>query len=80
MQLKPAPGGYLVFATQEKASSNCPRCKRCPFGDILCLSLDSCLIFRLLISQKVKAARQTLTSPSVMLILNLFNYSSNSVI
>ena len=47
MQLKPC--GCSVFVTRVTASSNCSRCKNCPFGDILCLALGSCLIFRLII-------------------------------
>ena len=31
--------GYPVFVTQHTASSNCFCCKRCSFGDILCLDL-----------------------------------------
>ena len=60
MQLKPC--GYLVLATQDTASSNCSRCECCPFGDIACLALDSCLVLT-----KVRAAHKTLTSPSVTL-------------
>ena len=60
-------GVYVVFVTQDRASSNCSRCERRPFGNILCLVLDSCLIFRLLILQKVKSAYKTLTSPCVTL-------------
>ena len=67
MQSKPC--GYSVFVTQDTAfrtaSSNCSRCRRCPFGDILCLAMDSCLIYRLLISQIVKTAHKTLTSSGV---------------
>ena len=59
--------GYSVFVTQHTASSNCFFCKRCSFGDILCLALDSFLIFGLLILQKVKTAHKTLTSPSATL-------------
>ena len=84
MQLKPS--GYLVFLTQDTALSNCSRCRRRPFGDILCLVLDSCLIFSLLILQKVKTAHKTLTSPSLtlrklstagLLIFTLFTYYSD---
>ena len=60
-------GVYVVFVTQDRASSNCSRCERRPFGNILCLVLDSSLIFRLLIFQKVKSAYKTLTSPCVTL-------------
>ena len=71
------------IVTQDTALSNCSRCRRCPSGDILCLLLDLCLIFRLLILQKVKTAHKALTFPSVtlrklstagLLILTLFNY------
>ena len=65
MQLKPS--GYSVFVVQDTASSNCSLCIRCPFGDILCLVLDSCLIFKLLILLKVKRAHKALASPSVTL-------------
>ena len=44
--------GYPIFVTQHTASSNCFCCKRCSFGDILCLALDSFLIFGLLILKK----------------------------
>ena len=83
MQLKPC--GYSVFLTQDTALSNCSRCRRRPFGDMLCLVLDSCLIFSLLILQKVKTAHKTLTSPSLtlrklstagLLIFTLFTYYS----
>ena len=79
MQLKPC--GYLVLVTQDTASSNCSRCECCPFGDIACLALDSCLVLT-----KVRTAHKTLTSPSVtlrklsLLILTLFNQNSTSVI
>ena len=59
--------GYPVFVTQHAASSNCFFCKRCSFGDILCLALDSFLIFGLIILKKVKTALKTLTSPSATL-------------
>ena len=81
MQLKPC--GYSVFVTQGTA-----RCWRCPSVDILCLVLDSYVIFRLPIKKKVKTANK-LTSPSVtlrklsisgLLILTLFNSYSSSVI
>ena len=75
--------GYSIFVTQDTALSNCSRWRRRQSGDILCLVLNSCLIFRLLILQKVKTSHKTLTSPSVtlrklstagLLILTLFNY------
>ena len=61
------PCGYSIFFTQDAASSNCSRSKGCPFGDILCLALNSCLIFRLLVLQIFKTAHKTLTSPIVTL-------------
>ena len=39
MQLKLC--AYSIFVTQGTPSSNCSRCKRCPFGKVLCLALDS---------------------------------------
>ena len=91
MQSKPC--GYSVFVTQVAAfrttSSNCSRCGSYPFGDILCLALDSCLIFALLISQNVKTAHGALTFPGAklrklttagLLILILLNCYSSSLI
>ena len=62
MPLKPC-----IIVTHDTASSNCSRCKRCPFGDRVCLALNSCLTFRLLVLQKVKTAHKTHISPSVTL-------------
>ena len=39
----------------------CSRCKRCPFGKILCLALNFCLIFRLLYLKKSKQPTRRLS-------------------
>ena len=62
-----SPCGYSISVTQDTVSSNCSRCKRCPFGEILCLAPNSYLIFRLLVLKEVKTAHKTLISPIVTL-------------
>ena len=61
------PCGYSIFFTQDAASSSYSRSKGCPLNDILCLALNSCLIFRLLVLQILKTVHKTVTSPIVTL-------------
>ena len=63
------PVGYSIFVTQDTASSNCSRFKRCPFGDIVCLELNSFVILRL-----------CKLSTAGLLILTMFDHYLSSVI
>ena len=88
MQLKLC--AYSIFVTQGTPSSNCSRCKRCPFGNVLCLALDSFESLGYLLHKKVKTDHKTPISPSEtsrklsiagLLIRNLFNcYQSNVIL
>ena len=63
------PVGYSLFVTQDIATSNFSRFKRCPFSDIACLELNSFVILRL-----------CKLSTAGLLILTMFDHYLSSVI